>query len=35
MNIYAERGDLVIVTEATKNNGYSVDKKKVEKYLYP
>lgn len=33
MNIYAKRGDLVIVTEATKNNGYSVDEEKVEKYL--
>lgn len=33
MNIYAKNGDKVIVTNLSKNNGYSVDKEKVAKYL--
>ncbi len=33
MNIYAKKGDLVIVTEATKNNGYPHDKNRVAELL--
>lgn len=33
MNIYANNGHKVIVTEETKNSGHDYDKEKVKKYL--
>lgn len=33
MNIYAKKGDFVIVTKETAKNGYSADKEKVSQHL--